>query len=572
MSEPSSVESGATARNGARAWAWIGSLLPQRSDYAGLRRSWPRDLLAGVTVAVVALPLALGFGVASGMGAAAGLVTAVVAGIVAAIFGGSNYQVSGPTGAMTVVLIPIVSMYGVQAVVATAVLAGVVLVAMGVFGLGRLVSLIPWPVIEGFTVGIAIIIALQQVPNALGVQVEPSGNTVLTAAHAVAEVSPASWPALAITVLTMVIMVAVPRIRKTLPSSLIAVIIATVVAVAFGLSVSTVGAIPNRIPGLAMPEFSSAVIHGLLGSAAAVAALAAIESLLSARVADGMADAPPSNPDRELVGQGLANVASGLVGGMPATGAIARTAVNVRAGASTRFAAIAHSLVLLAIMLFAARLVSWIPLATLAGVLIMTAWRMVDLATVRSILHSTKPDSLVFVLTAACTVAFDLVVAVEIGIVVAAVLALFALARTSGTNYEELPDLSDHVETSQEHDLLRRHIAVYRVDGAMFFGAAQRFLHELTSISDVQVIILRMSGVKMIDATGAQTLGAAVKALKSEGITVIFKGLKPEHEQLLVSLGAINPPGPHHHSFETLPGAIEHAGSHIRSANDFNVS
>lgn len=571
MSEPSSAESGVPAGSAARAWSWLRSLLPQRGDYAGLRRSWPRDLLAGVTVAVVALPLALGFGVASGMGAAAGLVTAVVAGIVAAIFGGSNYQVSGPTGAMTVVLIPIVAMYGVQAVVATAVLAGIVLVAMGIFGLGRLVSLIPWPVIEGFTVGIAIIIALQQVPNALGVEVEPSGNTVLTAVHAVTQISPASVPAIAITALTMLIMFTVPKVRKTLPSSLIAVVIATLVSVALSLSVTTVGAIPNRIPGLALPEFNPAVIHGLIGSAAAVAALAAIESLLSARVADGMADAPPSNPDRELIGQGLANVASGLVGGMPATGAIARTAVNVRAGASTRFAAIAHSLVLLAIMLFAARLVGLIPLATLAGVLIMTAWRMIDRGTVRAILRSTKPDSLVFVLTALCTVAFDLVVAVEIGIVVAAVLALFALARSSGTNYEELPDLSDHVETGQEHDLLRRHIAVYRVDGAMFFGAAQRFLHELTSISDVQVIILRMSGVKMIDATGAQTLGAAVKDLKSNDITVMFKGLKPEHEQLLMGLGVIDPPGPHHHSFETLPDAIEHASVHISASNDSNV-
>ncbi len=540
-------------------------LLPRRADYAGLRRHWARDLLAGVTVAIVALPLALGFGVASGMGAAAGLVTAVVAGAVAAVFGGSNFQVSGPTGAMTVVLVPLIATHGPSSAVTVAVLAGAMVILMGLTGLGRLVTIIPWPVIEGFTVGIAVIIALGQIPLVLGVEVTPAANTAVTAVAALAQLGPDSVVPVSVTVLTMAIMIVVSRWRRTWPSSLIAVVAATGVAVGLGLAVATVGELPRTLPAPVLPDLNPAVIHGLLGSALAIALLAAIESLLSARVADGMTDSTPTNPDRELVGQGLANVASGMFGGMPATGAIARTAVNVKAGASTRVAALVHAVVLLVLVMLLAPIVAWVPLAALAGVLILTAYRMVELRTVRSLLQSTRGDRLVFGLTALCTIAFDLVVAVEIGIAVAAIVALVTLARTSATVAEPLPDLGDAVDTDWEHQLLHEHIAVYRIDGAMFFGAAQRFLNQLTSVADVRVVILRMSGIALIDATGAKMLRTAVEDLHDREIVVLFKGLSPAHEALLDSVGAVGPKGEHRHVFADLREAIEHGRKHVLS-------
>lgn len=537
-------------------------LLPQRSDYAGLRRSWRTDLLAGLTVAIVALPLALAFGVASGMGATAGLVTAVIAGAIAAVFGGSNFQVSGPTGAMTVVLVPVVAHYGQSAALTVAVIAGVVVVVMGIAGLGQLVTLIPWPVIEGFTVGIAVIIALQQIPNALGVSSSDSDKTVVNAVTALTKITPAAYPELIVAAVTIVIIVLVSRIRKSLPATLIAIVAATAVTAMSGIHIATVGQIPNSLPTPSLPDLSPSTVQGLFGSALAVAVLAAIESLLSARVADGMSDGRPSQPNRELVGQGLANIGSGLFGGMPATGAIARTAVNVRAGASTRLSALSHSVILLIIILTASQLVAAIPLAALGGVLLVTAYRMIDPHSVRSLLRSTPADRAIFVLTMVATVAFDLIIAIEIGIVLAGIAALMSLTRASGAHEEALPDLGDRLTTEDEHRLLRERIVIYRIDGAVYFGAAQRFLDELTSITDVRVVILRMSGVDMLDATGAKALSVVVEDLTRQHITVLFKGLSPKHEQLLDDFGALTGSGPHRHSFASLEDATAHAREH----------
>lgn len=546
-----------------RTFANLSSLLPSRADYAAVRRTWRGDVLAGITVGVVALPLALAFGVASGMGAAAGLVTAVVAGFLAAVFGGSNFQVSGPTGAMTVVLVPIVASAGQGAAVAVAAIAGVLLIIMAIVGLGQLVSLIPWPVIEGFTVGIALIIALQQVPNAIGVGGSTSTNTVINAAQSLRSIGPSAMPAIFIATCTILLIVLLTRIRKTIPAALISISLITLVSFFVGADVPVVGSIPSHLPTPTVPDLSPSAIQPLFGSALAVAVLAAIESLLSAKVSDGMADAKPTQSGRELVGQGVANIGASFFGGMPATGAIARTAVNVRAGAGTRLAAIVHSLTLLFVMLVAARFVGEIPLAALGGVLLVTAFRMIEPRTVRSILSSGKGDCLVFVLTATATLVFDLIVAVEIGVVLAGVLALVALSRSSGATQEPLPDLSDNFDQQAEHDLLREHIAVYRIDGAMFFGITQRFLEQLTAVSNVQVVILRMSGVDILDASGAHALGEVVKDLQAHHVTVIFKGLQPRHEQLLKTHGALTSEGEHRHSYQTLDAAIKHAQSHI---------
>jgi SulP family sulfate permease len=539
--------------------------LPSASDYSGLSRSWKADLVAGLTVGVVALPLALAFGVTSGVGAAAGLITAIVAGLVAAVFGGSNLQVSGPTGAMAVVLVPIVSRYGAEAVIPVAIMAGGLVMAMGLFGLGRAVTYIPWPVVEGFTIGIATIIFLQQVPLALNMAKPDGENTALVALTAIMTVDwRAALPALALVVLVAALMVLLPRIRKAIPGSIIAIAVATVVVAVLHWDVMTIGPLPGSVPTPRLPVLDTAATSALFSAALAVAALAAIESLLSARVADGMTGTSRLNPDRELFGQGLANVASGIFGGMPATGAIARTAVNVRAGARTRVAAIVHSILILLIVLLAGAVVAVIPLAALAGVLMVTAVRMVDRRSAMSILRSTRSDALVMVLTAAATIVFDLILAVEIGIAVAAVLALRAMAKSSTVEQEDVTTDAETISDDQESTLLREHIAVYRLDGALFFGAAQQFLDEFVSVSDVRVVILRLGGVRVIDASGAHALDEIIVGLRSRGIAVLLCGVGERPMHILEAVGAIESLGAEHHVFTSLPDAIEHAQAHVR--------
>ena len=536
------------------------TLLPRRSDYAGLRRSWPRDLAAGVTVGVVALPLALAFGVATGVGAAPGLVTAVVAGAVAAVFGGSHVQVSGPTGAMTVVLVPLVAAQGPEVVFPVAVLAGLFVIIAAMLRLGRLLAYIPWPLIEGFTVGIAVVIAAQQVPNALGVAKPEVENAAGAAAVAVARFAEQPrWAVVGLLVLSVVLTAALPRVHRSLPASLLAVVAVTAVAELAHLDVARIGALPSSLPTPSLPDLSG--LGSLLGPALIVAFLAGLESLLSARVADGMGDAPRHDPDRELFGQGLANVASGLCGGLPATGAIARTAVNARAGAHTRVAALTHAGVLAVIVYAATGLVGRIPLVALAGVLMVTAYRMVERHNVRAVVHSTRSDAAVFGLTAIGTVAFDLIVAVEIGLVVAAVLALTHLAKTAQAVPEPLE--ADGVDSDAEHELLAAHVLTYRLDGPLFFAASARFLAQLTLTADVRVVILRLSGVDLLDATGARALGEIVEQLNDRGITVLLKGASTQHTRLLTAVGTLEPVLARGHVFSDLPSAVAHARKHV---------
>jgi SulP family sulfate permease len=533
-------------------------LLPGRSDYIGLSRSWSRDLLAGVTVGVVALPLALAFGISSGAGAAAGLITAVIAGVVAAVFGGSHVQVSGPTGAMAVVLAPIVAHYGPASLALVTVLAGMIVLTAGATGLGRAVTFIPWPVIEGFTLGIATIIFLQQVPAAVG-QHAPIGKPPLVAAATVlAHVTwAAAWPSLLLAALVAILMVGLPRLHRAIPESLTAVITASVVAGLAGLSVARIGALPANLPAPLLPHADLTALRTLAGAAVAVAALAAIESLLSARVAAIMSPTGPYDPNRELVGQGLASVASGMFGGMPATGAIARTAVNIRAGARTRVAAITHSVLLLAVVYLASKPVGQIPLAALSAVLMVTSFRMISARAIRTILRSTGSDATTFALTAVVTICFDLIEAVEIGIVVAAFFALRALARRSSVTREELPG------PAQPGD---ERIALLRLDGAMFFGAAERIWNTITDAQhpDIDVVIIRMSQLGMLDATGAHTLAQIADGLEARGVTVIIKGVQREHLQLLANVGVIDSLRHENHLIDTLDDAVAHARTHIR--------
>ncbi|WP_371821513.1 SulP family inorganic anion transporter [Catellatospora sp. IY07-71] len=535
-------------------WDRMAALLPGRADWVAMRRQPRRDLLAGLTVAIVALPLALGFGVSSGLGAAAGLATAIVAGTLAALLGGSNLQVSGPTGAMTVVLVPIVHRFGPGGVLTVGLLAGLFLVALALARAGRYVRYVPAPVVEGFTAGIAAVIFLQQVPVALGVPVPEGDRVTAVAWHAITDFAAhPRWTAPVLALGVCAAMLIGARHRPRVPFSLLAVAIVTVVTAAANLDVARIGALPATLPAPSLSFLDAAAVPMLLTSAVAVAALAALESLLSATVADGMTVGQRHDPDRELFGQGMANLVTPLFGGVPATAAIARTAVNVRAGAGSRLAALTHALVLAVIMFAAAPLVAYIPLAALAGVLLATAIRMVEVGSLLALARSTRSDAVLIAVTATATVALDLVAAVGVGMVLAAFLAIRKIARAA--TLEQVPlDGSDH--HAEEEALLAEHIVAYRFDGPLFFAAGHRFLLVLTEVADVRVVILRMSRVSTVDGTGASVLRDAVERLEHRGVAVYLSGVRPEHERALAAIGVLERLRAQGRVLENTPDAI----------------
>ncbi len=530
-------------------------LIPTKADYVGLTSRWPKELLAGLTVGIVALPLALGFGVASGAGAAAGLITAIVAGVLAAVFGGSQLQVSGPTGAMTVILLPVIAQFGIQTVPLLALMAGVILVVMAITGMGRVVDLIPWPVVEGFTFGIGIIIAVQQVPIALDTVKGHSESTLISSWQALQTVD---WGK-AIAPLSMVAVVAVihivmARFFPKLPASLIAIAAATLIALLARLPVATIGEIPHGLPAPTVPGFTLPLLMQLSASAVAIAALAALESLLSARVADGLvSDVQRTNADRELLGQGIANIGSGLFGGLPATGAIARTAVNIRAGGRTRLAAISHSVVLFIIIVALSPVVAHIPMSALAGVLIMTATRMCDFGVAARIWRTTRADRLTFALTLATTVLLDLIVAVLLGVAMAAIMSLRHMSATSAVRREHLPvTTAEGLVDFPTHEL-HDQVAVYRVDGALFYGDARRFITTVSGADEVKGVIIRAHRMRVMDASGAEALRQATRALRRRNIQVVIHGLSEQQLATAIATGAISP---EQHT-DDLPSAID---------------
>lgn len=557
------------------------ALAPESADLRAMGRSPRRDVLAGVTVGIVALPLALAFGITSGLGASAGLVTAVVAGALAALFGGSAVQVSGPTGAMTVVLVPIVATYGVRGVLVVGLMAGVILVVMAFAGLGRYVRYIPLPVIEGFTLGIAVIIALQQIPAALGVRAE--GEQVLAVGwRAVRAWSAApSAAAVAVTVAVAGTMLALKRLRPSIPVALIAVIAATVGTARLDLPLATIGRLPSTIPSPSLPAMSVLDLRVLAAPAVAVAALAALESLLSATVADALTVSTRHNPDRELFGQGIANLASPLFGGIPATAAIARTAVNIRSGAQSRLAALVHAAVLLLVVLALQPYVARIPVAALAGVLIATAFRMVEVPALRAMVRSGRSDALVLVVTFVATVVLDLATAVILGILAAGGLALRQVARAAAvtettieSSLEEdsldrgVPavgrdDDPEECHTAAERGLLDEHIVAYRFEGTLFFGGAHTALVDLADVDNVRVVVLRLSHLTTLDATAAHVLAETIRTIEARGTTVLLSGLRPRHQAPLAATGILAELERHRHVFARTPAAIGHARRHV---------
>lgn len=539
------------------------ALRPDRHDLAAMRRQPRRDLVAGLTVAVVALPLALAFGIASGLGAGAGLVTAIVAGAIAALFGGSNLQISGPTGAMTVVLVPIVALHGPGAILVVGLLAGLVLVVLAVAGAGRSMRYVPLPVIEGFTLGIAAIIGIQQIPAALGVPASGDGVVVGAIGALGNWVKAPEFAALALAALVAGAMIVARRVRPGVPVSLAAVAITSVVAALLNLDVPRIGALPEGLPQPTLPSIDPGQLGALLLPAIAVAALAALESLMSATVADAMTVGERHDPDRELLGQGLANLVVPLFGGVPATAAIARTAVNVRSGARSRLAALVQSGALLVVVLVATQWVALIPLAALAGVLIATALQMVERSSIVALIRSTRGDAVVLIMTAGATIALDLVTAVILGMVVAAAFALQQVAAHA--RLDELPVQHEDHE-AEERSVFDEAIVVYRLEGSLFFGAAHAFLIALSEIREVRVVVLRLSRVAALDATGATVLADAIKRLESNGVTVLLSGVRIEHGRVLDRLGVYAELAHERHVFVHTPDAIAHARLHADRA------
>jgi sulfate permease, SulP family len=403
----------------------LSEFLPNRADYKGASAHWRKDLLAGITVGIVALPLALAFGITTGAGAAAGLITAILAGFLAAIFGGSNFQVSGPTGAMTVILVPIVTKYGIDSLIPLGFFAGLLTLVLGICRAGSIINRVPWPVMEGFTLGIAIVIALQQIPTALATPSISGNRTVITAWNTTKSAVDhgLNYRAIFIVLLTMIVKFVYPklahRLKIHIPASFMAIIVSSIVVIAFGVDIPTVGDMPASIFHFHKFEFFGLGGYELVSAVIAISLLASIESLLSARVGDQLAhihdDELKYKPNRELFGQGLASMFSSLAGGMPATGAIARTGVNIRSGANSRLSAIFHALFLLAVVLVLSPIISKIPTAALAGVLIGTSYRMVSPANLRELLRTTRLDSTILLTTALLVIFVDLIWGIALG-------------------------------------------------------------------------------------------------------------------------------------------------------------
>jgi len=406
--------------------SYLSELLPSRSDYSQAKSVWRHDVMAGVTVGIVALPLALAFGITTGAGARAGLITAIYAGLIAAVFGGSNYQVSGPTGAMTVVLVPIVIKYGIGSLAPLGLLAGGIVVLMGLTHLGGLIKRVPWPVMEGFTLGIALVIAMQQLPSVLSSKGVAGANTLDTAWRTIHHAIKAGlhWSSLLVMVLTLVVKFGYPKLSKILkitfhiPASFIAIIVATLVVQLFSIQTPQIGNLPRSLFAHVSLTASHMGVAALTIGAIQIALLAAIESLLSARVADQMVHIHESElsykPNRELVGQGLATVVSSLVGGMPATGAIARTSVNIRSKAQSRISAITHALFLILVVLVLNPVIAHIPTAALGAVLIGTSYRIASPANLKELLRTTRLDSITLLATAALVVIIGLIWAIAL--------------------------------------------------------------------------------------------------------------------------------------------------------------
>ncbi|MHB8217260.1 MAG: SulP family inorganic anion transporter [Candidatus Sulfotelmatobacter sp.] len=536
---------------------WIPKSVLCLRDYSASK--FRSDLVAGITVGLVALPLAMAFSIASGLTPQAGIYCAIVTGFLISLLGGSKTQIGGPTGAFVVVVAGIVTLHGVDGLFMCTVMAGILLMIMGIAGMGTAVKFIPRPVVIGFTNGIAVLIASTQVKDFFGLQLHTVPGVFWLRLEALAgSFHTLSYTSTALAAGTVLIMILCPVISNRLPGAIVAFLLGTAAVIIFKLPVETIGSrfggIPAGLPHFVIPKFRADLIHGLLGPAFTVAMLGAIESLMSAVVSDRMSN-DHHNPNVELIGQGVANIVSPMFGGLPATGAIARTATNIRAGAQSPVAGIIHALTLLCILLFAARWVAHVPLAVLAGILMVVAYNMGEWREIPQLLKLTPTDISVWFVTFALTVFADLTVAVEAGMILAALLFISRVAAT--TTVSQVTD--EYVEDGRMHILQDKDIpyyaTIFRIHGPFLFGATDKIntvtqdLHTLPP-----VVILRLRNMTALDATGLFAIEEVARQLHATNRILILCGAREQPASLI-----------HQAEFEEVVGA-ENICDNVQSA------
>ncbi len=521
------------------------------------------DLIAGVTVGLVAFPLAMAFAIASGVAPQAGVYGAVVAGFLISAFGGSTTQVGGPTGAFVVVVAGIIQKYGLDGLYTCTLMAGVLLVLLGVTGLGTAVKFIPRPVVIGFTNGIAVLIASTQLRDFFGLKMESVPGEFIERAGAYVR----HWSSLSLTATltalgTLAIIIVVARFAPRIPGTIVALFVGTAVAWGFNLPLETIGSrfgdLPSGLPPLKVPVFRADLLLTLISPALTVAMLGAIESLLSAVVADRMSG-DRHNPNVELVAQGLANIASPLVGGLPATGAIARTATNIRSGARTPVAGMIHAATLLIIILFAGPLARHIPLCVLAALLVVVAYNMGEWREIPEILHLTRADVAVWLITFTLTVLSDLTVAVEVGMILAALLYIRRVTTTTTVSRVTPEYVAEGFQHSLQSNPIPEGVVVYRIHGPFLFGATDKLELIEEELDELpHVVMLRLRNMTAVDGTGVQALQELADRLHASGRKLVLCGMRSQPTRVLANAHFPERIGPENIQ-PTLSSAVERA-------------
>lgn len=515
---------------------WLPKSVLCLRDYS--THKFVHDLIAGITVGLVALPLAMAFSIASGLSPQAGIYCAIVTGFLISLLGGSKTQIGGPTGAFVVVVAGIVAAHGVDGLFMCTVMAGVLLLAMGATGMGSAIKFIPRPIVIGFTNGIAILIASTQVKDFFGLHIERVPGVFWQRMEAFAtHFRTLNYDATLLAAATVVILIVCRAVSNRIPGPIVALVLGTAAVFVFKLPVETIGTrfggIPQGLPHIHFPKFRADLIHGLLGPALTVAMLGAIESLMSAVVSDRMSN-DHHNPNVELMAQGVANIASPMFGGLPATGAIARTATNIRSGAQSPLAGMIHALTLLCVLLFASHLVSYVPMAVLAGILMVVSYNMGEWREIPQLLKLTKTDISVWLVTFALTVFADLTVAVEAGMILAALLFISRVAAT--TTVSQVTD--DYIEDGRVHILQDKdipyYVTIFRIHGPFLFGATDKIALVTENMHTLPpVVILRLRNMTALDATGLYAIEEVARALHSTGRTLIVCGAREQPAKLL---------------------------------------
>lgn len=500
------------------------------------------DAIAGLTVAIVALPLAMALGIASGASPDKGLITAIVAGFLISGLGGSRVQVGGPTGAFVVVIFNVIASHGYDGLLIATLLAGLILIAAGLLRFGQMIKYIPHPVVTGFTAGIAVIIASSQVKDFLGLPVDKVPADFLPKWQVYLGALPgANWAAIGVGAGALATIVALRKFAPRLPGFLIAVVASSLSVALLNLPVDTIGSrfpdIPAGLPMPSFPEISLSKISAVLPSAFTIAFLAGIEALLSAVVADGMAGTRHRS-NQELIGQGVANLGSALFGGLPATGAIARTATNIRSGAKTPVAGMMHAAFLLVFILFGTDLMAYVPMATLAAILFMVAWGMSEYQRFLALLRMPNSDRAVLLITFGLTILVDLTVAIAVGVTLASLLFMARMAEAVEVDRSSSRDADLDAEDLDQRDDLPPGVEVFRIAGPFFFGVAGELLDTLRRVGQPpRVVILRMRLVPLLDASGAQALEEFVEQARLAGAQVIVSGVQPRPRAMLERIG-----------------------------------